>query len=172
MNNSNEYFNVYSLVLQTDNVSIKPHEIVGTIKNSVKRYLVDNFENKILSSGLYIIKIVDIDTSCIKNGTINELNGSVTYSVKYSAYVFDPVIGSTFDIIITKSNDLGIWGYPKLCPNNGIIECISSTNINNTVVSDFNRVNKTGTDVSKIVKMKILNRQIEFNKIMIFGMIV
>jgi DNA-directed RNA polymerase subunit E'/Rpb7 len=152
---------VYSLVLQTDKVSIKPHEIVGTIKNSVKRYLVDNFENKILSSGLYIIKIIDIDTSCINHGSINELNGSVTYSVKYSAYVFDPLIGSTFEIVVTKSNDLGIWGYPKLCPNNGIIECISSTSSKKDKM----------IAVGDIIRLKILNRQIEFNKIMIFGLV-
>lgn len=175
---------VYSVISQIDKISIKPHEIVSNIKKSVKKYLIDNYENKITQSGVYVLKIIDINTECIKNGLINDLNGDVVYEVEYSAYIFDPIIGASFEIVITKCNEIGIWGYPKLCSKTGIqcpIECISSNDIivnreykNGSYVATYvasTNVSDPISDITvgSIVRLKVLNRQIEHNRMVIIG---
>lgn len=188
---------VYSVISQTDKISIKPHEIITNIKKSVKKYLITNYENKITQSGVYVLKIIDINTECIKNGLINDLNGDVVYEVEYSAYIFDPIIGSSFEIVVTKCNEIGIWGYPKLCQSesaktylsesdrsivtktNGIIECISSNDVivnrqyknGSYIGSGSSSVPNNDITIGSVVKLKVLNRQIEHNRMVIIGTI-
>jgi DNA-directed RNA polymerase subunit E'/Rpb7 len=153
----------YSLTQQTDKVSLMPHEIENNIKNTVKKYIIKNFEKTVLQNGSYVVKVIDVDKSCVMNGLINELNGSVCFTVDYSVLVFDPVIGSVFNVIVTKFNDIGLWSFPELCPNS-CIECISSINM---ILCDKKKIK-----IGSVLRFKTLNKKSEFNKITVFGTII
>jgi DNA-directed RNA polymerase subunit E'/Rpb7 len=170
---------VYSLVCLSDKVSLKPSEMANGIRNSVRKYLIDNFEGKVTPSELYIIKIIDINNNCIKNGLINEINGATVYEVEYSAFVFNAIVGASFDITVTKCNDLGIWGFPTICENNNskvCIECISSCDlIKDYVFSNGKYIDADNNSITSIIEVgskvnfTILNKQVEHSKIVIFG---
>lgn len=170
---------IYSLVCQTDKVSLRPHEIVDGIKNSIRKYINVHYEGKVLPSGVYIIKVIDINYDCIKHGLINEINAVVLYEIEYSAFVFEPVVGKSFNITVKKCNDIGIWGYPTLCDENTCIECISSSDMfKDYEYREFENEKDNGyycgnnvVKVGSVVSFKILNRQIEHNKIIIFGVV-
>jgi DNA-directed RNA polymerase subunit E'/Rpb7 len=172
---------MYSIIKQNDKVSINPEDITNDISGYTKNSLIKKFEGSILSSGIYIVKIIDVNPQTIINGTINDLNGSIVYDIEYTAFIFDPNdTSSSFDVHVTKFNDIGIWGYPVICSEKSCVSCIASSDFiapayvftENGYKHSVGRTDTALIKVGSIIKFKIINKQIENASITIFGNIV
>ena len=121
-----------------------------------------------------IIKIIDVAVDSIKDGIINDIDGSTNYLVKYTAVIFEPIKDQYLDILVKECNDNTIWATLSLLKNVSIIECIIPKKyIDSNYV--FNEDTSTWSYNSEIIKvgselkLKIVNFQIDSNKIMIIG---
>lgn len=180
----------YNLEILDEIISIKCQDLDNNsrnIRSLIHDYVIKVYEDSVSPDGFYIMKILDVRSFSESetndtNGIINEITGDITYRVMFSAFVFCPVVGSVFEIKVTKCNDVGIWGVPESfdCSNNEkhvVIECMSSADMiesrhynKGIYVSNKNdKNNEKSINVNSIVKLKVLNAQIEYNKITVFG---
>jgi DNA-directed RNA polymerase subunit E'/Rpb7 len=162
----------------TSCVKISPDKL-DNLKLNIKNTILETCEKKILSN-MFIINILSIEDS-IKDGIINDIDGSVNYKIKYRALVFVPEINSEINITITKCNEVGLWGYPTLIfkdvidylKNNVKIECVIPKDIitKYKFVDDKWKYNDRKEKKEKIIEkyveinVKIINFVIESNKI-------
>ena len=165
---------MFSVVALEDNIKLKSEDIG---KNIYNKNIIKSFEGKVLGRiNSYIIKIIDIDLESIKDGLVNDIDGSTNYLVKYNAVIFEPIKDQILDVIVKECNDNTIWTILSLLPKVDIIECIipkkyisSAYNFNEDTLSwksDYGII-KIGSEL----KLKIVNFQIDSNKIMIIGSI-
>ncbi len=176
---------MYSIVELEDIVKLEANQL-DNIYDSIKKNLINNYEKKILGRiNSYIIKISNIDTSSIKNGIISDINGSVSYKVRYTAIIFEPKNGH-LNITITKSNEVGIWGYPTMIYTEDEVKKIKNVSIEcmcpKDIISDkfsyenLNWISKNNKDVKLTIGteiiVNIMNYSIESNKISLVGEIV
>ena len=167
---------MFSIVSLEDNIKIKPSEF--GLQNIHDKIIINTFEGKVLGRiNSYIIKIIDVDHESIKDGLVNDIDGSINYLIKYSAVIFEPMKDHILDVIVKECNDNTIWSKVALLKNVSIIECIcpkkyidTSFTFNEETLtwSNSNTVIKIGSEL----KLKIVNYQIDSNKIMIIGSIV
>jgi len=164
---------MFSVVSLEDSVKLKPEQL-GFTKH--KEHIVKLFEGKILGRiNSYIIKIIDIDTTSIKDGLVNDIDGSTNYNVKYTAVIFEPVLNQVLNVIVKECNNNTIWFNLLMIPDVSLIECICTKKyipekykFNDDLCiwsSETNDIIGIGTEL----KLEILNFQIDSNKIMIFG---
>jgi DNA-directed RNA polymerase subunit E'/Rpb7 len=176
--------NPYSLDIITEKVSLKSYDLRETnnINTLVKNYVLSKFESSVSPSGLYVIKVLDINKDQdSNNGLINDLTADIVYNIMFSAFVFNPVIGTTFDIRVTKCTEVGLWGIPialDVVPSKSVsIECMSSPDLvggRHYTSSSQSYVNEKGRSpikVGSVVKFKVLNKQVEYRRMLIFGLV-
>jgi DNA-directed RNA polymerase subunit E'/Rpb7 len=165
----------YKLSLIKTKVFSKPD------KNKIADILQNDYEKTITPLGSYIIRVLDhIKEPMV---TINDINGNLCYKVYYTAMIFYPMIGQTIDVYVTKVKDnVGAWSEPVL------LRELLGTDYNNNTNTQSNNTSSakssgcqvyciTSADDIKfkikpntVYKFKIMNKQIEFNKIMIYGL--
>lgn len=164
---------MFSIVLLQDNISIKPDRIGYDIKSTVFKTLKNTFENKILGrTNSLLVKIIDMDE--FDNGTVNEINGSILYKIKYTAVAFSPIKDQILDVIVYKISDICVWLKPKFMPTTHIIDCLCPKKFINDKFKYDEIRNEwySKNEVIKVdseMKLKITNFQIDTNKISIIG---
>lgn len=164
----------YTVELEND-VRISANQLNENLLNCIKDNLILNYEGKIsILTNSYIIKILSFVNN-IDNGRVEDLDGSVTYKIKYTAIVFKPE-NVEVDITVTKCNDVGLWGYPTLIGNSNVkIECVLPKDIIGIRYTFINGKWICKSDPKKQIendsqiKVKIMNFVIEVNKINMIG---
>lgn len=165
---------MFSVVALEDNIKLKAEDIG---KNIYNKNIIKSFEGKILGKiNSYIIKIIDVNLNSIKEGIINDIDGSTNYLIKYTAVIFEPIKDQILDVIVKECNDNTIWATLSLLKNVNIIECIIPKKYIDTKYT-FNEdtstwTTKNNSEIIKVfseLKLKIVNFQIDSNKIMIIG---
>jgi len=170
---------MYSVIKLNDVVKLTAGQINNNIPKTIKNNIVKNYENKVLGKiNSYIIKIIDVNENNIKNGIINDINGDVVYKINYTAVIFNPLKDAVFDIIITKCDEIGLFGKPSLIfdilkKSKTIIDCVIPKNL----IEDYKYVNNSWVkgeikiSVNSEIRIKILSSQIDTGKIIIIGLI-
>jgi DNA-directed RNA polymerase subunit E'/Rpb7 len=167
---------MFSVVKLKDTIQLKAKQLGDKIHSQIHKSVVNNYEHKINNKiNAYIIKIIDIDDD-FDNGIVNDIDGSVSYSIIYVAVIFMPIKNHIIDVTIEESNEIGLFGCSKIIPNGPEIEIKFITpkdiligyNYNN---GNWNNAKKKITNNSEI-KLKILNYQMDFNKIVVIGTVV
>ncbi len=166
---------MFSFVKLRDNVKLIANEL-----QDINKYIINNlklnYENKIINKlNAYTIKILDV-CNTYDNGIINDIDGSVYFTVDYISVIFTPTKNEILNITISESNEIGLFGFPTYISHNKDVQitCICPKDIitdykysNNTWSNDkFSITNKSE------INIKILNYQIDFNKIIIIGNVV
>ena len=166
---------MFSIVKLEDIIKLDPKQF-NNITESVKQNLVSNYENKVIGKlDSFVIKIVDIDEHTIINGKVNEVTGGVNYLVRYTAVLFNPVKNGILDVVIYKSNEIGLFGKVKLINNgdNVNIQCIMPKELlTNHTFSITDQCWHNGTDNVKVdsnIKMKIKDVTMDYYRIVIIG---
>ena len=166
---------MYNVLKLTDNISLLTTEMDNNIVSKIKEKMISKYECNILPNiNSYVLKIIDINTSSIKNGKINDINGNISYNVEYTAVVFDPQKGRVIDVYVDKCDELGIWGHPIHCPiKDTVVECICvAGSLGPYKYHDGSYVSKTIISPGSSIKFKILNKQIENEYMGIIGTLV
>ncbi len=145
----------------TDKININSKQIDTNIIENIASELRNKYENKILGRiNGYIINIHKIQNTNIPKGTLNDINGDVSYTINYYVTVFIPEIKKNLDIII-DSNDVDIIGHPKLIPKNNNILCICKKDLGNK--------NSNNYEIGSVAKIYIVNLEVKYDKIVIIG---
>ena len=183
---------MFSVVKLDDTIKLVPNQF-RNINEQVKQNIINKYERKIIGKiDGYVIKIIDIDENYIKDGTIYDINGSVNYIIKYTSVIFTPVKDGILDVTVKTCNEIGLFCSVDLIEENNqtktkinaygqpevIIDCLCPKDIIGPDSYKYDSqknvwANKDYiiTTSSKII-IKILNFQIEPNKIIIIGTIV
>lgn len=152
---------MFAVVELIDTITLKATEVNDCNSSYIKELLIQKFEKKV-HTDIYIVKIIDVDINSIKNGYVNELDGSISYKVIYHAAVFDPQFNETFEVFITRINDVEVIGYPRLSNTkllegtDSVIECKFSKDMDKTKLDKLK--------LESTVNAKIIYKHIEYNK--------
>ena len=168
---------MFSTLTLEDSVNLSAKQIGPNIKERVLGTLRKKYERKVLGKiNGYLISIIDVDEDTVKDGSVNDINGDVTYKLEYTAVVFRPIKGSVLSITVDYCNDLGIWGHSSLLPDVSVIECICPKHM---IPKGFKHDEKTDEWVQKNpkiiirpgseIQLKVFNTQIDATRMLIIG---
>ena len=173
----------------TSTIKLNASDLNISLKNGIKNGIIRAYERKIIGDlNSFIISILSILDQTEMTGTINDIDGSMTFNVIYRALVFRPENDSVIDLVVTSCNDVGIWGYPTLVYKNKesyisemqtsnkiIIECVipkemlSQSFKYDTLDNSWNRSEGLKIIKGSEIKVKVINFIIEMNKINMIG---
>ena len=162
-------------------LSLIKTKIYIDLKNTKIQDHLYKYEHTITPLGSFIIKIIDYIKE--PQASINDINGSICYKIYYSAMIFHPIIGSVIDVKITKIKyNVGIWSKPTI-----LMDLYNPEEINaqSTLKPDYNtkpdiycitanediNIKDINKYKDRVLKLKITNRQIEYNKMIIYGIL-
>lgn len=164
-----ETTDIFTRVLLTDRIKIKPSLLGKNIKNVLQTILVTKYEGRCSHHGYIRSQSISIYKYSVGVIVASSLNGDIQFVVQFYADVCNPLVGSIIKAKVVNANKFAIL---VECSVNGqgVLEVIIAKQAN-TFSSDvdLNLLNK-----DDIVNVQILGRKYELNdrKISCLGKIV
>ena len=104
------------------NIDLPPKYQTKAINNHLLNEVVNMYEKKCIKEGLILPNSIEIQSRSIGTYTKNQFDGSMTYTVVFSAEVLNPIEGDQFTTEIKKITKFGILAQEEYLNINVVFE--------------------------------------------------